>query len=72
MSNEKNVITEDQTIDYIDRQLAKIEEEEIEIEKEKVKLGYLKQRNNTVRLSLDRTKLDMKIEEANRAKRGDA
>lgn len=72
MSKEKNVITEEQTVDYIDRQLAKIEEEEIEIEKEKVKIGYLKQRNNTVRLSLDRVKLDMKIEEANRAKKGDA
>lgn len=59
----KNVITEEQTVDYIDRQLAKIEEEEIEIEKEKVKIGYLKQRNNTVRLSLDRIKIDMKVEE---------
>jgi hypothetical protein len=69
MSNKNNVVTDEETVDYIDRQLAKIEEEEIEIEKEKVKLGYLKQRNNTVRLHLDRVKLDMKIEEA---KKGDA
>lgn len=65
-----NVITESQTVDYIDRQLAAIEKEEIEIEKEKIKIGYLKQRNNTVRLQLDRTKLDLKIEEFKQGKGG--
>ncbi len=57
METTKNVL------EYIDTQLAKIETEAIEIEVEKLKIGYLKQRNNVERLQIDREKLALKIKE---------
>ena len=46
--------------EYIAIQLEKIEKLEVENEKEKLKIAYLKQLNNHPRLRLDAAKLELK------------
>ena len=46
--------------DYIAKQLENIEAKEVEIEKEKVKISFLKQLNNHSRLRLDAAKFALK------------
>ena len=46
--------------DYIAKQLENIEAKEVEIEKEKVKISFLKQLNNHSRLRLDAAKFSLK------------
>ena len=46
--------------EYIAIQLEKIEKLEVENEKEKLKIAYLKQLNNHSRLRLDAAKLELK------------
>lgn len=46
--------------DYIAKQLENIEAKEAEIEKEKVKISFLKQLNNHSRLRLDAAKFALK------------
>lgn len=46
--------------DYIAKQLGNIEAKEVEIEKEKVKISFLKQLNNHSRLRLDAAKFALK------------
>lgn len=50
-------------LNYIDEQLAKIEEGKIEIEVEKVKINWVKQRNNVEKNSIDRDRLNLKVRE---------
>ena len=55
--------TTNEVIDYITKQLAEISEEKTNIELEKIKIGYLKQRNNVEKNAIDRGRLDLKIKE---------
>ena len=49
---------------YMATQLETIERQEVEIEKEKIKIGWIKQVNNNARLQIDAAKTDLKRLEA--------
>lgn len=55
--------SKNEILNYIDEQLAKIEEGKIEIEVEKVKINWVKQRNNVEKNSIDRDRLNLKVRE---------
>ena len=55
--------------DYIAKQLENIEAKEVEIEKEKVKISFLKQLNNHSRLRLDAAKFALKKAEIDLAEK---